>query len=291
MVAAAGPTASTPPPPPGGPPPVAPRHPDRRPPPSPPSTATRFAFLVVGGALTAFVLVSATLAAVNSISVHTDVAEVAWDRPVRAVRIETGGGSVDIRGTETDQVRGSRRVQRGLQAPTVTEEVVGDTLVLTSGCTGLAVPWCSASYTLDVPRSVRVEVSTGTGKVTVRGTTGGLRADTGTGHLEVWDLDGPLALETGIGGIEARDLRSEEVAASTGTGSALVSFTSPPRSVTAESGTGRVEILVPRDGTPYRVDEESGSGRTRIEVPTDPSSDRVIRVTSGAGDVLVGHRG
>lgn len=261
------------------------------PPPTPPSTATRAAFLVVGGALTAFLLVTFTLAAVNTIAVHTDTAAVAWEQPVRVVRIETGGGSVDIRGIETDHVRGTRRIERGLQAPTVTEQVDGDTLVLTSGCAGLGVPWCSASYTLDVPRAVRLEISTGTGRVTVRGTTGGVTAETGTGGVEAWDLQGPLVLDTGIGSIEARDLRSDEVQASAGTGGIVLWFADAPRLVTADSGTGRIEVLVPRDGTAYRVAEDGGGGGTRIEVPTDPAAPRLIEVTSGTGEILVGQRG
>ncbi len=282
------PTTPPPPPPPSR---TRRRRPYRPPPPTPPSGATRAAFVVVGGAITAFLLVTFTLGAMNTIAVHTDTAEVAWDQPVRTVRIETGGGSVDVRGTETTGVRGTRQIERGLQTPTVTEQVDGDTLVLTTRCSGLAIPWCSASYALDVPRSVRLDVRTGTGRVTVRGTTGGLTASTGTGHIEAWDLDGPLVVETGVGGVEARDLRSEQVQASTGTGSALVSFTTPPRSVSIESGTGDIDVLVPRDGAAYHVEDDGGAGDTTIDVPTDPTADRVIRLSHGAGDARVGQRG
>ncbi|MFN8040878.1 MAG: hypothetical protein U0Q07_16805 [Acidimicrobiales bacterium] len=254
----------------------------------PPSAAVRVAFFVVGGALTLFFLGLTTVAAVNTLGRHVEVVEVGWSEPVRTVRIEVGSGSVDVRGTERPGVRGTRRTEHGLQGPSMSERVEGDTLVLTSVCPGMATPWCGSSYTLEVPRSVRLEVEAGTASTTVRGTDGGVAVDSGTGRVDLWDVGGPLDLQTGTGKVEGRDLRSGIVKAETGAGSAVLAFAEAPTSVRVQTGLGSATVVVPR-GEDYKVTTDGA--RALVEVPTDPASPRTIDVTTGAGGIRIVHPG
>lgn len=283
------------PPPPVAPPPVAPPPPappppaERRPgPPRPPSVAARVAFFLVGGALTLVLVAGTTLAAVNTLGRHVEVVEVGWSEPVRTVRIESGSGSVDVRGTDQPGVRGTRRTERGLQGPAISERIEGDTLVLTSLCPGMATPWCGSSYTLEVPRSVRVEVEAGTASTTVRGTDGGVVVDSGTGQVDLWDVGGQLDLQTGTGSVEGRDLRSGAVRAETGAGSVRLAFAEAPSSVWVDTGLGSATVVVPR-GASYKVTTDGA--RAVVEVPTDPTSPRSIDVTTGAGGIRIVHPG
>ena len=127
----------------------------------------------------------------------------------------------------------------------------------------------TASYTLRVPRDVKLVLWSGSGDVTVSGTTA--------------DVD----LTSEHGSIDAARLGSEYARASTEHGHVRLRFAAAPMQVQASATHGDVTVVVPRTGESYHVDVSSDHGSTDTAVRTDPTGRRTIDLASEHGDVTV----
>jgi DUF4097 and DUF4098 domain-containing protein YvlB len=176
---------------------------------------------------------------------------------------------------------------RGLQNPTVSERVVGSTLVIESDCFPLGNTWCDVSYVLDIPASVDVHVDTALGSIRLSDLTGSADLSSATGSITVEGATGNLRLDSGAGSVHGTGLGSSRVQASSGAGSVALAFATPPDLVDAEAGAGSVDIELPRGDATYRVEDVKNEGNLRVAVTTDPTSNRVLKLESGAGSVSV----
>jgi hypothetical protein len=188
---------------------------------------------------------------------------------ITTIDVSTDRGSVRVIGTDRDDISLHSYISDGLGGTDHTERVRHGRLAIDASCAFPVAYWCTASYTLRVPRDVRVIAWSGSGRVAVSGTTASV--DVGTQH----------------GDIAAEGLRSRQVRAATDHGSVQLRFASAPRHVTAASDHGDVDVVVPRTSAAYRVELSTGHGSTRADVRTDPGSDRVLELQSGHGDVTV----
>lgn len=284
------------------PPPVDPTLPSH-PPPAPPShrrahpdgrrsgRGGRAALLVVGGVVAAasigwftFTLITLLAHSTESTTVRLATAD---GGPVRRVVVENSAGILSLQGSESAEVTGDRTVHRGLQAPDVHQEVIGDTVYLTGRCTFWNSQWCGVDWLLRVPRDVTVTASTSHGSIQVNGVRGPLSLDSSVGEVTVVGAEGPVNVQSRAGEIRATGLRSTDVRAKSGAGSVSLAFVAPPRSVEATSAAGAVDVAVPADGTAYRVQADSSGDETEVGVPTDPSSPNSIVAESRAGSVRI----
>jgi hypothetical protein len=188
---------------------------------------------------------------------------------ITAIDVSTDRGSVRVIGTDGDDISLQSYISNGLGGTDHTERVRNGRLAIDARCAFPVAYWCTASYTLRVPRGMKVIAWSGSGRVEVSGTTAAV--DLGSQH----------------GDIEAMGLRSRQVRATTDHGSVHLRFASAPRRVTAASDHGDVEVVVPRTSDAYRVELSTDHGSTRADVRTDPGGDRVIALQSGHGDVTV----
>ncbi len=147
--------------------------------------------------------------------------------------------------------------------------VRGSRLQIDGSCAFPVAYWCTASYTLRVPRDVKVVLWTGSGDVSVTG------------------VSGAAELTSQHGDIDAVRLQSPHVHASNGHGSVHLAFAKAPRVVDASSTHGDVTVVVPRGSGPYRVHASTDHGDTSTDVRTDPAAERVIDLSSAHGDVTV----
>jgi hypothetical protein len=294
-------TALPPDPPPQLPPPPAPPAPRPAPGPLPPSfpplpatppevvRAGRAVVLLVGGVVTAALILFSALHIAGALG-HQDVVEpVSFPAGIGRVVVSVDTGWAEIHGTDGPEVRGERHLSLGFERPAVTERIEGETLRISATCGPVLSHWCGASYDLEVPRSVSVDVESSSGHVTVEGIDGDVRARAHAGHVIADDIGGTLDARTSAGGIEGSGLRGADVTAQTQAGSVVLGFVAAPGSVTARSSAGRVQIDLPRDDRAYRVDASSSVGEPDVAVDTSPTSDRVITASSSAGSVEVGY--
>ena len=120
-----------------------------------------------------------------------------------------------------------------------------------------------------MPRDVKLVLWTGSGDVTVSGTTA--------------DVD----LTTTHGSVSAAGLRSDYARASSEHGSIRLGFATAPMQVRAVAAHGDVTVVVPRTRDAYRVDVSSDFGSTTTDVRTDSTARRTIEASSEHGDVIV----
>lgn len=188
---------------------------------------------------------------------------------ITRIDVSTDRGSIRVIATDRDDISLRAYVSDGLGDTDHAERVRGDRLLLDADCTFPVAYWCTASYTLRVPRDVKLVLWSGSGDVDVSGTT----AD--------------VVLTTDHGSVDASRLRSRYARASTSHGSVRLAFATAPTQVQASTSHGDVTVVVPRTGEAYRVDLASGHGSTDANVRTDPTARRSIDLSSGHGDATV----
>jgi hypothetical protein len=188
---------------------------------------------------------------------------------VTTIEVSTDRGSVRVIASDRDDISLHGYISDGLGGTDHSARVRGSRLEVDGSCTFPVAYWCTASYTLRVPRDVKVVLWSGSGDLTVNGVRGA--ADLSSQH----------------GSISASRLRSPAVHADSDHGSARLQFAVAPRQVNASSDHGDVTVVVPRDTTAYRVEASTDLGDTNVDVRTDPTATRVIDVASDHGDVAV----
>jgi Toastrack DUF4097 len=188
---------------------------------------------------------------------------------ISRIDVSIDRGSVRVVARDRDDIELRAYVSDGLGDTDHDERVRGNRLLIDGDCTFPIAYWCTASYTLLVPRDVKLVVWSGSGDVTVTGTTA--------------DVD----LTTEHGDVDASRLRGATARASTDDGSIRLGFAAPPMQVEASSADGDVTVVVPRAGVAYALDLSSDDGATSGEVRTDPTVRRSVRLSSEDGDVTV----
>ncbi|MEU9028860.1 hypothetical protein AB0D46_15265 [Streptomyces sp. NPDC048383] len=139
-----------------------------------------------------------------------------------------------------------------------------------------------------VPRDVPVQVSAGSGRVSLSGLDGAVDADVTSGALTLAGLRGPLRAAVGSGMLRATALGSARAEIRTGSGRAEVEFPVPPERVTGCAGSGRLDITVPA-ASRFRIECRSNAGRCETDAAlADPASPHSLDLTAGSGRVHAG---
>lgn len=188
---------------------------------------------------------------------------------ITRVEVSTDRGTVRVLASDRDDISLRAYVSDGLGGTNHRERMRGDRLVVDASCSFPVSYWCTASYTLRVPRDVEVVAWSGGGSVTVRGVTG------------------PVELSSQHGDVDATLLRAPRARATADHGSVQLAFAAPPRRVEASSDHGDVTVVVPRTSAGYRLELSTDHGGTDVGVRTDPDSPRVIDLSSDHGDLTV----
>ena len=188
---------------------------------------------------------------------------------IAVVEVSTDRGSVRVVASDRDDVSLSAYVSNGLGGTDHTARVQGNRLLVDASCAVPVAYWCTASYTLRVPKGVAVVLWSGSGDVNVSGLTGAAR------------------LSSDHGDVDATRLRSIDVRANAQHGSIHLDLLRAPLRVQAVSTHGDVTVVVPRNDSSYRVDASSDFGDTSVDVRTDPQSLRDIEASLQHGDVTV----
>ncbi|MFE9423467.1 DUF4097 family beta strand repeat-containing protein [Kitasatospora sp. NPDC006697] len=173
--------------------------------------------------------------------------------------------------------------------PVVTREVVGQKLRITVRCPDVfpvSTP-CSSSLTIGVPVQTSVTVRGSSADTKIVGLSGDLNLHAGSGSFELDDVTGKVAAQVTSGSVKGKGLASRQVQAQVTSGSADLSFISPPDSVSLSAGSGEVTAVLPRDST-YRIAVSTGSGGSDIDSGLqDASSPRTITATADSGAVTI----
>jgi hypothetical protein len=257
--------------------------------PSPPrEPATHRSAWIIGGSIFCVIsLAWGVLAVVDLLSFGRDQFERTFTERITIIEIDSDAGSVRIEGTNASETVVQASLRRGLRGPSHTESLVGDRLVLDSGCPTMLTSLCDVSYTLRVPADVAIVVTSSGGGVQVTDLTGTVDISSSGGGIRATRTSGPLRLRSSGGGITGEALRSANVDASSSGGGVRLGFADAPSSIVVGSSGGGVTVELPNTPETYRLDATSSGGGVSTSVRTDPASTRVIDVHSSGGGVTV----
>jgi hypothetical protein len=266
-----------------------------------PRTGGRTALLVLGGVLTAGLVVTGTGSA---------VADLAQQEAVERLRLPGGAERVVVQTTgELQLAQGdggvTARLAWSFRKPEVVVERRGDAMVVTVRCDelGPVQDQCEVDLRVEVPRGTALDaeaeqvdaselagdlrVRTRGGDVTVEDHDGMLDAKTLGGDVAVLGGRGDLVLESRGGGVSALFRRADAVRArSYGGDVRLDAFPAPPSSIDVQSLGGDVDLGLP-DSAAYAVEVETRGGDRFVAVREDDASPRRVRAESLGGDVSV----
>lgn len=262
---------------------------------TPPPTTTasnnndnhRSSWMIGGSIFCVLALAYGVFLVVDLLSFGRDHVERTFAGPISTVEIDSDAGSVRIEGTSSTTTVVQASLRRGLREPHHTETLVGDRLVLHSGCPTMMTSFCDVSYTVRVPANVALVVKSSGGGVRLTDVAGPADVSSSGGGIRAVRTSGPLRLRASGGGITGEGLSSANVDASSSGGGVRLGFTSAPSSVLVESSGGGVTVELPNTPDTYRLEATSSGGGVSTSVRTDPTSTRVVDVHSSGGGVTV----
>lgn len=244
--------------------------------------------LAVGLSLVAVGWCALTLASL--LARVTDHRSATYDG-VRALDLDLDFESVQIVGVaDATSVSMTRSYTWSLGKPSISNQLDGDLLSISSSCPFSVGIGCSGHVRLVVPKDLEVRVHNSDGSLTLRNLDGPVDVSTSDGSINASNLTGQVKLRSSDGSIVVTELRSDDVDAATSDGSVRLSFAVDPSTVTSHSSDGSIEVVVPPDGTAYNVTATTSDGSRDVSVPTDPSSARRMQLSTSDGSIRVLNR-
>jgi hypothetical protein len=228
----------------------------------------RPAWRILASVLTLAALLWGTINVVNLLSHGERHFSRTFSGPIATVDVSTDRGSVRVIASDREDVRVSGYLSDGLGGTDNAVRKRGTRVLIDGSCNFPVAYWCTASYTVHVPRNVRVVLWSGSGDVSVSG------------------LRGAADLTSEHGDVHATRMRARVVHADASHGSINLGFTVAPGQVLASSAHGDVTVVVPRGDAVYRVELSTDHGSTQNDVRTDPTASRLLQLSSEHGDVV-----
>jgi len=223
-------------------------------------------------------------------------------QPVTSLTVGDFGGQVRVTAGPVSRIQITERLSydQGTDPPAVDQSVAGGRLTLRDPACGNSD--CDVDFTVTVPSSVSVTVSTQGGPAVVSGVaratvdsaggpvgiadiTGPLTVSTGGGPLTINRVAGPLRADTEGGMLFAQGITASTASVDTGGGPAQVAFSAVPEAVTVGTEGGPATVRVPAG--PYALTADSDGGPEIIQIATDPAARRSLKITSGGGPLQV----
>ncbi len=137
-------------------------------------------------------------------------------------------------------------------------------------------------YTVLIPRTMRVDLSTGNGELSIVHAGADVSASTGNGRVTIGQTSGRVTVSTGNGDVRV-DSANGPVNVTTGNGRVFV--TTGQGEVNANTGTGAIDVrmLGPLPQTSRGMTFNSGSGPIRVTLPSDFNGE--IDASTGNGSL------
>jgi hypothetical protein len=250
----------------------------------------RRGFIGVGLAMTALLVGTGALTAVNAMARRTVQEEHTYAFRGTDLSVELAVGEIQIvPSAEDDQITVRRRITYGLRRPAVEERIDGEIFRVRDGqCALPASSSCHVHWLVQVPKFLTVNVRTGSGSISVSGMSGRVHLVSDGGDIKAVSASGPkLTLLSKEGTVTAQNISSGQVVATSTNSAVSVTFRTPPNLAFGKSDLGTVEVVLPPGDETYRINANSPEGLRMVTVPDDPGSRRRVDVNSVKGAVRV----
>jgi hypothetical protein len=250
-------------------------------------TDRRFALLAGGGLALFFTFCAALSVASWSVGTVEGNSTRTIAGPVDELVVESRNGDVTILRSDDGKIHIDGRAEGTLHAPAPRVDVNGSLVHVAANCPVWGFGDCNSEVILRVPGSTSVTVDSGSGDITARDLGGAANLHTSSGDIEVDGAARDVTLDSGSGDIIARALHGVRALAETASGDVELRFAGPPLNANADTGSGDVRILVPPGVEDYRLELDTGSGDISEGFRENTASQRVLRASSGSGNITV----
>ncbi|MEU2117668.1 DUF4097 family beta strand repeat-containing protein [Streptomyces sp. NPDC016459] len=199
---------------------------------------------------------------------------------ITSVRLDTGSGSVTLRGRKgLDKISVHREITYHGDKPDGSTHRVDQGRLILEGCGDD----CKVDYTVEVPVGVAVDGGTSNGDISLSDV-GLVDLKTGSGDVTLEGVAEGVKVRTSNGNINGKDLHGSRIDAETSNGE--IDLTpGKAQDIRAKTTNGGVKLTLPDSS--YRLLVQTGNGNKDINVRNEPSGDHRIEVTSGNGDISV----
>jgi hypothetical protein len=250
----------------------------------------RRAWLALGSVVTVIALAWVLVQSVGVLARTSDEVDVRDEAEgVRGLVVDVGAGTVEVRGTDRDEVVVTGTVTSGLTATRHSERIEDDRFVVRSRCTGGPLStFCSVDHVIEVPADMPVLVRSSETTVSLVGLTGSVDVSTSNQGIEATDLSGAdVDLVTSNAAVRLRGASSAVTRVETSNAAVELSFVDPVDLVEVRTSNGAVRIEVPDTSDAYAVDLDTSDGTASADVRTDPAATRRISAATDNEDISV----
>jgi hypothetical protein len=201
---------------------------------------------------------------------HSSTTTYSVPRPLTQVDLQLSSGQAVIVGSSSSTLQ-VRRVDDYTFGHAAQEQrfMTGGVLHISSRCPRIVLGSCSASYELEVPQSVAVNVQTSGGDVRMTGFSGDAVLATHSGNVDVEAYCGfNLSARSGLGNLHvATACAPQRLDLVTASGNAVALVPPGRYRIAASSATGRQTVTgVVRDRSAlFSIDAHSSSGNVAVE--------------------------
>ncbi len=213
-----------------------------------------------------------------------------YRQPLTQLRVVAPAAGVTLMPDRRDEVIVQASLAWDFGQPAVTQTVQGKTLQVTGRCPGSnAFEDCQVDLVIHVPVDMAVDVSAGTGSVSVSGLSGPLHLATTAGSITMTRVSGPVWASAGSGSVTGYGVVSPELDAVIGSGSLRLGLAATPRALNLAIAAGSASIAVPPHAR-MRTVVDAGAGLWHIAPGiADSGAAGTLTVTIGSGAVTVGY--
>ncbi|WP_156727616.1 DUF4097 family beta strand repeat-containing protein [Streptomyces apocyni] len=199
---------------------------------------------------------------------------------ITSVRIDSGNGSVELRGR--DDIDGAtirRDIDYRGDKPQGASHRIEDGVLVLGGC-GRD---CTVRYTVELPDGLPVRGETSNGKITLS-RVGAVGVSTSNGAINLKSVSGAVDVKSGNGKVTGRGLAGEYIRVHTSNGKVDLTATKA-QDIRARTSNGSVTLRVPNET--YRVTTKTGNGSKEIGVDTAPDAAHSLNLSTGNGAISI----
>jgi hypothetical protein len=213
-----------------------------------------------------------------------------YRQPLTQLRVVAPAAGVTLVPDRRDEVIVQPRLAWDFGQPAVTQAVQGKTLQVTGSCPGpKAFEDCQVDLVIHVPVNLAVDVSAGTGSISVSGLSGPLHLAVTSGSIMMTRVSGPVWASAGSGSVAGSGMKSAALNAVIGSGSLRLRLFTAPGDLTLAIGSGSASVTIPH-GTRVRVSASAGAGVLDIAPGiADSAAAGTLTATIGTGVLTVGY--
>jgi DUF4097 and DUF4098 domain-containing protein YvlB len=206
---------------------------------------------------------------------------------ISKVEIKNGSGDVNITAASSGKATVTATKKQFGEHCKLTIDKKGKTLFVEVEKTGVFKDDCEIDFDITAPKTVVLDLDSGSGDLKVNGTSGDLSFNVGSGSVDVDAEVKKLEGKSGSGDVSIRGLTTGGNL-KTGSGKINLVYNVAPAlgELDIKTGSGRAEIVLPKTAK-VRTSFTAGSGELTNEFGDTPESKFRISMKAGSGDLQI----